>query len=104
MRPNVRDVNFVYYRLFFIYLLFLCGVAGLATIIFEFLGFRVIQLEPYQSYDAYIATCWVAILVSFTMGSIMMQFIKERRSKKGDRRQQNISIDFPDRRKGNRRA
>ena len=104
MRLNVRDVNFVFYRLFFIYLFFLCGVGGLAIITFEFMGFRVIQLNSRDSYDAYIATCWVAILVSFTMGSIMLQLIKERRSKKGDRRQSNIPIDFPDRRKGDRRS
>ena len=68
------------------------------------MGFRVIQISTSDYYDAYIATCWVAILVSFTMATIMMQFIKERRAKKGDRRQHNISIDFPDRRVSNRRA
>ncbi|MCW8934102.1 MAG: hypothetical protein OQK98_05210 [Gammaproteobacteria bacterium] len=104
MHLNVRDVNFVYYRLFFIYLLFLCAVAGLATITLEFIGVRVIQLDLHESYDAYIATCWVAILISFTMASIMLQFIKERRKQSSDRRQQNIPIDFSDRRMRDRRS
>jgi len=68
------------------------------------MGFRVIQLGPSDSYDAYIATCWVAILISFITGWIMLQLIKERRSKNGDRRQTNIPIDFADRRKGDRRT
>jgi len=68
------------------------------------MGLRVIQLDAPGSYDAYIATCWVAILVSFAMGSIMMRLIKERRSKESDRRQQSITIDFSDRRKGDRRS
>ncbi|RDH81499.1 MAG: hypothetical protein DIZ80_15580 [endosymbiont of Galathealinum brachiosum] len=105
MSFNVRDVNFVTYRLFFIYLFFLCGAGGLAIVALEFVGISVIRLDPRTSYDAYIATCWVASIVSCGMGWLMLQLIKERRGKKGkDRRQRNIPIDFPDRRKGDRRT
>lgn len=103
MRLNVRDVNFIIYRLFFIYLFFLCGACGLLIVTLELLGVSVIRLGS-ASYDAYIATCWVAVFVSFITGSIMLQLIKERRGKGLDRRQRSEAIRFPDRRKGDRRT
>jgi len=100
-----RDNKLAYYRLFFIYLIFALGALGIVILTLEQSGISIISAEiPSSSYEAILATSWVSSIICFSSGLLMLSLSKERRQEKHDRRGHNIAIDFPDRRKTDRRS
>lgn len=85
--------------------LFLIGLASMAIWLLDaYLGIHIIQIEDSIEYASAVATCSVVGIISLVSAAFLLVLLIERRtSKKGDRRQKQVDIDFPDRRVGDRR-
>ena len=102
---NLRPTPFVLYRLFFVLLIYGVGISSLCVWILEsFMKIRIITMEAGTSYDALLATSGVTGVAGIIAGSILLSILADRRTVVPDRRQQQIDIDFTDRRRGERRS
>ena len=101
MTYKLRRVKFTYYRLLFVVLMFSVGLICFAQLLIEAI-YGTSKLTPeLQSYhDAVIVGTVIVGVLSTMFGFIMSRLLVDRRSQMTDRRQDSISIDFPDRRSG----
>ena len=88
-----------YYRLFFVALFLLLGVAGTGIVVLEyFAGINIIKTETTIDKQALFATSSVMGTLGFLTAFIMIFLMREKRGSTTDRRQFNKPLDFIDRR------
>lgn len=104
MLLKLRPTPYALYRLFFVMLIYGLGILGLCNWILEkYLNVHLVIMNTVTSYEALLATSLATGIAGIIAGSIMLGLLRERRIFVGDRRQTVIEIDFPDRRKRDRR-
>ncbi len=101
-RPN----TFTYYRLFFVLVILLVGIAGVTASAGEFTGLlSLYQPATGGDREAFMVGTGISGVVGLIYGCMLLYLISDRRRSRGDRRQCQMDIDFPDRRSGvDRRA
>lgn len=106
MSYKSRPVKFLYYRLFFVVLLFSLALVCFAMLAIEyFYGTSMLTPELQSEHDAMLVGSVICGVLSTMFAVIMLRMLTDRRLKSTDRRQQQVAIDFPDRRTGvDRRA
>lgn len=96
-----RPLTFAFYRLFFVVLLFAFSIFCLSQPVMEyFFGYSMIQSEPKANHDAILTGSIVSGILSLVYAVILLRIMTDRRIIKAERRQHQVSIDFPDRRSG----
>ena len=106
MSYRSRPITFTYYRFLFVALLFSVGLFCFAHLAIDyFYAYSMITTESQSDHDAVLVGAAVCGLLSTMFGFIVLHLLVDRREKSTDRRQRQVSIDFPDRRSGgDRRA
>jgi hypothetical protein len=69
----------------------------------HYYGFSMIPLEPKGKHDAIISASILVGIMCILLGAVLLRIMTDRRIKETDRRQQQMDIDFPDRRSGHDR-
>ena len=99
-----RPTPMALYRLFFVVMLLAIGAVSLSVALLEiYTDLNILPFDPGTNYEAILATCVVTGISGLFAGNILLALMLDRRTSASDRRQQSVAIDFPDRRKGNRR-
>ena len=105
MFSNPRSTPFYLYRLFFVLLIYVTGIASTSVWILEsFTDIRIIPEEMGTTYDALLATSGVTGVSGIVAGSLLLSLMSDRRIAKLDRRQRQVDINFADRRISERRS
>jgi len=96
---KLRSNSITIFRLFFILLFLLLGIAGIGIIFLEqYAGISIIVTESERDRVAlYAASSFIGVF-GLCVSPLMFYLLRERRDPDFDRRQQSKSIDFPDRR------
>lgn len=109
MSFKFRPTTLAIYRIFFVLLIYATGIICSSIWILEtYMQVQLLsQLLPSMDNTVYVsllATSGVTGVAGIVAGSILLSLLADRRIFDGDRRQQDIEIDFPDRRIADRRS
>jgi len=96
---QIRTNLFFYYRLFFIFLFLLLGTSGVGVVVLEyFTNIDIFAAESEFDKKALHTTSLVMGALGFTVASIMIYLMREKRDFTTDRRQSSRPLDFAERR------
>lgn len=94
-----RSNSITIFRLFFIILFLLLGIAGISIILLEqYAGISIIVTESEVDRKALFAASSFIAVFGLSISSLMFYLMLERRDPAFDRRQQPKQLDFPNRR------
>ena len=101
MSYKSRPIQFAFFRLFFVALLFATGLSCLGLVVMQhYFDFNIISANSSNTYDAIFTGIIISGLLSLFYGVVLLRIMTDRRLQKYDRSQYQAPIIFPDRRSG----